>query len=352
MVNVLMVGVDKGRVGGMWTVAEAFINSNKFNDKVNLYYVATSTGGSVTKRVLKMLQGYAKIFYLLLTKRIDIVHVHMAERGSVYRKGVVVKLAKIFGKKVIVQMHSGPILSWYESLSCKEQQKVSKIFVRPDLMLVLGEFWKEQMKALIPKEQIRVLYNGASCTSYNPYNPEGDIVLYLGLLKKTKGTYDLVDAVKLINEEIPQQIKVYLCGLDEKGDMLQYIKERNLQDRFVLPGWIDSNQKTELFKRTAVCVLPSYFEALSMTIIEAMCHGIPVVTTNISTMPELVGADVPLIQPGDVKALAEHIKRLLMNREMRINYSKLLYARANEQFSIEKNVEHTLQIYNDLVDFV
>ena len=53
--NVLMVGVDKNRVGGMWTVAETFINNEWFNQKVNLYYVATATGGSKIKRIGKML---------------------------------------------------------------------------------------------------------------------------------------------------------------------------------------------------------------------------------------------------------------------------------------------------------
>ena len=76
--NVLMVGVDRNRVGGMWTVAETFINNEWFNQKVNLYYVATSTGGSKIKRIKKMLEGYLKILICLTTKEIDIVHIHMA----------------------------------------------------------------------------------------------------------------------------------------------------------------------------------------------------------------------------------------------------------------------------------
>ena len=53
--NVLMVGVDEGRVGGMWTVAENYISNKWFNQKVKLYYIATSTGGSKIKRIKKML---------------------------------------------------------------------------------------------------------------------------------------------------------------------------------------------------------------------------------------------------------------------------------------------------------
>lgn len=118
--NVLMVGVDKKRVGGMWTVAETFLNNEWFNREVNLYYVATSTSGSKIKRVIKMLEGYFIIIKILLSKKIDIVHIHMAEKGSVYRKGIVIKLGKLFGAKIIVQMHAGPILAWYKKLSKKK----------------------------------------------------------------------------------------------------------------------------------------------------------------------------------------------------------------------------------------
>lgn len=161
--NVLMVGVDKNRVGGMWTVAETFINNEWFNKKVNLYYVATATGGSKIKRIGKMLDGYCKVIKILASKKIDIVHIHMAEKGSVYRKGVVICLAKLFGAKVIVQMHAGPILAWYEKLSKKKQVMVAKIFSSADRMLVLGEYWKKQMATIIHADKIEILYNGAEC---------------------------------------------------------------------------------------------------------------------------------------------------------------------------------------------
>ena len=67
--NVLMVGVDKNRVGGMWTVAETFINNEWFNQKVNLYYVATATGGSKIKRIGKMLEGYCKAIKIFASKK-------------------------------------------------------------------------------------------------------------------------------------------------------------------------------------------------------------------------------------------------------------------------------------------
>lgn len=346
--NVLMVGVDKNRVGGMWTVAETFINNEWFNKKVNLYYVATATGGSKIKRIGKMLDGYCKVIKILASKKIDIVHIHMAEKGSVYRKGVVICLAKLFGAKVIVQMHAGPILAWYEKLSKRKQVMVAKIFSSADRMLVLGEYWKKQMATIIHADKIEILYNGAECPRENPYNTNGKYILYMGLLKKTKGTYDLIDAIKLIDNELSQDIKVYLCGVDENGETARYVAKQGLQNRIVMPGWINKSTRLELFKNTQICALPSYFEALSMTVIEAMCYGIPMVTTNISTMPELLGDEIEKIEPGDVQGLAELIRKLVRSRELRLNNSRIEYSRAKEKFSQEKIMRRTVDIYNEV----
>lgn len=346
--NVLMVGVDKNRVGGMWTVAETFINDEWFNQKVNLYYVATATGGSKIKRIGKMLEGYYKAIKILASKKIDIVHIHMAEKGSVYRKGVVIRLAKLFGTKVIVQMHAGPILAWYENLPKRKQVTVAQIFNSADRMLALGKYWKKQMATIINADKIEVLYNGAECPRENLYNADGKYIVYMGLLKKTKGTYDLIDAIKLIDGNLSQDIKVYLCGVDENGETARYVAKQGLQNRIVMPGWIDKNTRLELFKNTQICVLPSYFEALSMTVIEAMCYGIPMVTTNISTMPELLGDEIEKIEPGDVQGLAELICKLVQSKELRLNNSRIEYSRAKEKFSQEKIMRRTVDIYNEV----
>lgn len=350
--NVLMVGVDKNRVGGMWTVAETFINDEWFNKSVKLYYVATATGGSKIKRVCKMIDGYFKVIQILASKKIDIVHIHMAEKGSVYRKNIVIKIAKMFGANVVVQMHAGPILAWYESLPLKRQFSVSKILNSADRILVLGEYWKKQMVKIASANKIEILYNGSKCPPRNLYNNDGKCILYMGVLKATKGVYDLIEAIKIIDNQLPSDVKVYLCGMDENGKAKKYVMEHGLNNRIVMPGWIDKGTRLELFKNTQMCVLPSYFEALSMTVIESMCYGIPIITTNISTMPELLGNRITLIQPGNVQQLANEILRLNQNANLRVEMSNIEYQRAKKYFSVDTIMKRTINIYNDLIDDV
>ena len=346
--NVLMVGVDKNRNGGMWTVAENFINSKEYNQAINLTYIATSTGGSVVRRILKMLQGYVLIIKHLLFSKIDIVHIHMAEKGSVFRKAIVIMFGKLFHKRVIVQMHAGPIVSWYSSCRSLTQFLVRKIFNSPDVMLVLGEYWKKQLTELVPEKKIKVLYNGAECPSKNLYNVQGKGIVYLGLIKKTKGTFDLVDAIKLINDRLDHKYKVYLCGLDEEGKINEYIAERGLTDRIILKGWINKEERLALFQNTRMVILPSYFEALSMTVIEAMCYGIPVITTNISTMPELLGDRHLLIEPGDVEMLSEKILQLSDDSVLCKKLSSREFDRALTTFSINNVSKKLCEIYSSI----
>ena len=126
--RVLMVGVDEKRYGGMWTVANNYIKNKKFNEKVDLDYVATSTNGNAFKRLFFMFKGFKKIKRILKNKKIDIVHIHMAERGSTFRKGHIAMMTKKKGCKVVVQLHAGPFMAWYNTLKESKKKKIVKIF--------------------------------------------------------------------------------------------------------------------------------------------------------------------------------------------------------------------------------
>ena len=344
-----MVGVDEKRLGGMWTVANSFINNDEFNENVNLYYVATSTCGTKFKRLFKMICGYIEILYILLLKKVDIVHIHMAEKGSVFRKGVIVYLSKMFNKKVVIQMHAGPILAWYDTLSNVIKKLVLTIFNKSDCMLVLGEFWKKELKQKIPEEKIKVIYNGGHITEDNLYNPDGKYITYLGLMKKEKGIFDLIDAISLIEKTLPTDIKICLCGVDEDDNVAHYIEKKELNKRFLLKGWVTEEERIKIFENTQMCVLPSYYEALSMTVIESMCYGIPMITTNITTMPEMLGGIIKLIEPGDVDGLAELILNMSMSDLERRRISEQEYEKAKKCFTVHQMILNTLAIYKKII---
>lgn len=348
--NVLMVGVDKNRMGGMWTVSDIFINNERFNNEVNLMYVATSTCGTVLTRVIKMIVGYLRVLYILTFKNVDIVHVHMAEKGSTFRKGWIIKIAKRYGKKAIIQLHAGPFMNWYNNVSITKQNIIKSFFCNADCVLVLGEFWKKQLSEIVDDNKIKVLYNGTYSPEQNKYNPNGINIVFMGLIKQSKGVYDLLDAIKEIDEELNDEIRVLLCGYDEEGIIEDEITLRGLNNRVKMVGWVDCKKKEEILSNACLCILPSYFEALSMTVIESMCYGIPIITTNISTMKELLGTKIPLVQPGDIKGLSDLLLEWIGNKKLRLDISEYLYTRGKTYFSVANNIDNTLKIYNMMYD--
>lgn len=348
--KVLMVGVDEKRYGGMWTVASNYINSEEYNKKVNLEYVATSTNGSAFKRLFFMLKGFYKIAKLLNKKDFDIVHIHMAEKGSTFRKGYVAKMANKKGSKVIIQLHAGPFMAWYNDLSESKKQKIIKIFGYADKVLVLGEYWKKELSTLIDDKKMSVLYNGVTIPSKNLYKLSNRNIVYMGVLKREKGIYDLIEAIDVIKNKLPEDAKVLLCGNDLEGDIAEVIKSKNLNDRIQMLGWINEKERDSIYRKARISVLPSYFEALSMTIIEAMSYGIPIITTDISTMKEILGDKSVLVQPGDVKALANHILEMFDDDKLLMSMSKDEYKIAQNTFSINHNVDRTIEIYEEVMD--
>ena len=347
--RVLMVGVGPERVGGMWTVAQCYLDSGTFCEKTELTYIPTSTNGSAVKRSLYMLRGFWKIYWHLKRRKPQIVHIHMAEKGSTFRKGFVAKMAKRNGAKVIIHMHAGPFMAWYQTLDAGNQESIRKIFACADKFFVLGDYWKEQMTELVDSEKLEVLYNGIPIPKENPYSLQSKDIVYFGVFKKEKGIYDLIDAMALIDSRMDPDVKLKLCGKDLEGNVEEYIAQKGLSHRVQMMGWCDAAKRDEILRNAAVDVLPSYFEGLSMTVIEAMAYGVPMLTTGISTMPELLGDGITLVEPGDVAALAENLLKLTQEPALRKQWSQQEYARAGMLFSLEKNIEKTYEVYCSLL---
>lgn len=348
--KVLMTGVDKGRLGGMWTVANNYITSEKYNNQVDLKYIATSTNGSRIKRIILMLKAFKKIRKNLSDSNYDLVHIHMAERGSTFRARKIVKMAKQNNTKVIIHLHAGPFLDWYSSLKEKQQRNIKEMFDHVDCVLVLGNYWKEKLLPLVSKEKIRVLYNGVCIPNENNYNINGKYITFMGVLKKEKGIFDLIDAIEKIDNELDKEIKVKVCGIDLVGNVQEYINNKNLKNRIELVGWVNEEERKKIYNNTLICVLPSYFEALSMTVIESMANGIPIITTNISTMFEVLDDSNLLIEPGNIDLLSKKIIDMTKNKNNLSKISDFEYKRCKENFDINTNINNTLKIYNEIIN--
>jgi len=350
--NVLMVGVDKTSIGGMLTVVENYWNSEFFCKKTNLRYIPSVINKSPLIKILYFLIAFLRIFACILLHQIDIVHIHMAERTSVYREGLVAKFAKILRCKVIIHMHGADIEQWYDSLG-SIKKKITRYFIScADKVIILGENWRSFMERIVSnKKRIEVVYNAVDVPPYNKYNPDAKNIIFLGMIIPRKGILDLLDALKSIELQLPKDIKVLLYGNDKNKNIQALISERNLEKRVSFCGWLDGKNRACCFQTAIINVLPSYHEGLPMSILETMAYGVPNISTTIAAIPEVIknGENGMIVNPGDVSSLANAILYLATEKKLRKKFSEASYETICKKFAIEQHLNHIISLYETVL---
>lgn len=344
-IKVLMCGSDFSVKGGMVSVAKNYVNYSNWNN-VEIKYVSTHKDGSIFTKIIYFVLSYLKILITCLTEKIDIAHLHMAERGSMKRKRLIMQLCHLFKIKVIIHHHGGFFDEEYEKMNENQRKKIKKLLKDADLNIVLSKTLIEPMKKKCKDAKITYLYNAVNLPSTNQYNFEAKNILFLGKICKEKGIYDLLDAIKLVDNQLDKNTKLYICGAGEEKEILNYIKKIGLENRIKKIGWINEIEREEIFKDCYVNILPSYYERLPMTILEAMSYGVPCISTNIASLPEVITNNENgfLVNPGE----KEKIARLLLDKKNIALKSQKAYETIKNQYSIDHHIKQVEKIYKKM----
>ena len=349
-IRVLMCGSDIRTVkGGMVTVEKNYLEYPGWK-KAEITFIPTHTEGNPLKKCLCFAGGWRKVLGCLIRKRADILHLHMAERGSFYRKAWLLKLGHRFGVPVVIHHHGAEFEDFYETLSEKKKQYVKEILEEADLNLVLSERLKQELLQKAPLAKTEVLHNAVPVPDRIPDRTNADRILMLGAQGKRKGSYDLLEAVAAIDKRLPETIKVWMCGDEDVAGVKHRVEELGLQNRIEHVGWIAGTEREECLSRAMLHVLPSYREGLPMSILETMGQGIPNISTRIASIPEVIqdGENGFLITPGDVEALQDRILKLVSEDRLRREFSEKGARLIREAFSLKASIERLEHFYEEI----
>lgn len=170
-------------------------------------------------------------------------------------------------------------------------------------------------------------------------------ILYLGGLDAHKGLDVLCKAYDLLNR---QDVKLVLAGGRCKWyDIDPVINAMRQKDNVIMPGYVSDEQKRVLMSMAEVFVFPSYFEGFGLPVIEAMACGAPVISTNMTSLPEVGGNAAVYINPGDSEMLRDKLEMILSDNGLKEDLRKRSLSRAQE-FSWDntaKNMERVFEQY-------
>jgi glycosyltransferase involved in cell wall biosynthesis len=164
-----------------------------------------------------------------------------------------------------------------------------------------------------------------------------NLVLFLGRLEAKKGIYDLLDAVAEVRAAVPD-VRLVCAGDGDRIGVARYAERLGIADAVKFTGYVGPSGKRALLEHAAVFALPSYDEALPVSLVEAMSAGIAVVASPIGGIAEVVadGASGLLVAPGDKAGLERALRRLLIDREFSARLGKAARESARARFAPER----------------
>ena len=172
---------------------------------------------------------------------------------------------------------------------------------------------------------------------------------------KRKGALDLLAGLRLLREGGAAAGRVWIVGTDAEPEAREaietYCREHGLGDSVDIEGGVEHWRMPEVYRAATVYCLPSYREGAPHSVLEAMAAGLPVVATRISGLPHLIeeGKGGFLIEPGDVPALADRLRTLYDDPELRKEMGRFNRQRAVERFSVKAQLDALIDIYRALV---
>lgn len=173
-------------------------------------------------------------------------------------------------------------------------------------------------------------------------------ILFLGTIEPRKNLTRLLAAYMAAAPSIPHSLVISGSVGWKTGELFRELKNSDVRDRVKLTGFVDSRNIPALMTLADIFVFPSLYEGFGLPILEAMACGTPVVTSNVSSMPEVAGDAAILVDPLSTDSIAEGLKELALDRNKREDLRGKGLRRAAE-FSWEDTAEKTLQVYRDIL---
>jgi len=334
----------------------------EIQDDVKLHTVNTSYNTASTaisqKGRLNLTSGFESYLKIISTiknlhkaEKFDIIHGH----SGLPLVALIPQYLKIFNN-----------LKSIHTLYCPIERRIYKItsklcISKLDSIIALSNNVKYSLEGIINEDKIKVIpplidLSRFNLTKYFKKQSETPLILYLGNLSKTKGVNILLESLNLIKNDFPS-IKL-LIGLDmplsefksRNLDIKEKIKRLNLTDNVVPLGIIEN--LPEVMGMSDIFIAPFLNTQepadYPLSILEAMACGLPVISTKVGGIPEIVleGENGILVEPNNPNKLAECIKYLILNKDKRKSMGK-----KGSKLAIDLNkniVKDTISTYKEI----
>jgi glycosyltransferase involved in cell wall biosynthesis len=372
MSRVLLVGRGPPETGGIAAYLTALEGGLSRRHRVHLLNLTREheppAGGRFTLRNLGRTLADVRLVHRA-SRGHDVVHIHsaLAPMVTLLRAGLLAAAARARGCRTIVHAHGGRVELW---MVTPVRRLLARIVLRPAHRVVAVSLGGASALArAVGERRSALIQNGIDLREFAPDSHQGPgsasnapaTIAYAGIITARKGLIDLIEASRLLAARgVPHRLMMAGGRPDEgtqaeaevraaAGTGAEPKTEAEGDIRFLGP--LPHQEMPGFYRDADVFCLPSWWEAMPLSILEAMAAGLPVVATEVGDIPRLVedGSTGILVPPKRPKDLAAALERLLLDPDERRRMGAAGLVRARERFGLDGTIGAVEALYAELL---
>jgi glycosyltransferase involved in cell wall biosynthesis len=340
---ILVFGPGSEQGSGVATFNNILLSSTRLQEKYQMEHLDTiraekdmGLGNQLSVRNLSYLvQHLYQFIGIAIRLRPKILHLPVTSGLAFWKSALLILLGTTFHMKTVAHLHGGRFDQFYRKQNPFIRRIIGWVFYKADTVIALSSHWKRFLfEEVRPDLQVEVVSNTIDLLFAREIEQGIDVsqrkekrILFLGSLGHRKGVFDILEAIPLVWDKHPDACFFFAGEEEKRGEKAQIdqvCRKNQLNDNIQFLGMVTGQAKIELFKKSMVYILPSYGENLPYSLLEAMAIGLPVVTTPVGAIPEIIenGYNGFLIEPGDYDSLARRIVQILDEPALREKMSQ------------------------------
>lgn len=332
---------------------EYFILINKENES------QYQPGESNFKKIIVDIPWYGLVEQIKLPRvlkklKVDLVHFPHFNVPFFYNQPFIVSIHDLILTKYPSQRAStlSPIKYFFKNLLYKVV--IKHALQKAQVVITMANFTADEIieKFQIPETKIKVIYEGVTSlkksdtqVDLKKYGITKNFIFYLGNAYPHKNLEFLIKTFQNFSEDY----QLVLAGQKDYfyQRLEKFIEDLNLKNRIILTGYLSDPELASFYNQAQAYVFPSLCEGFGLPPLEAMQFSLPVLASNTSCLPEILGYAALYFHPKDEDDLLEKLEQIVSDKESRkkliINSQKLLL-----KYNWEEMSQKTLNIYNSL----
>ncbi|HEX5476671.1 MAG TPA: glycosyltransferase family 4 protein [Burkholderiales bacterium] len=311
--RLVMLGPASETRAGSAAVVQAYRDEGLFG-RWPIDFLAIRSEAGAARDAALLLKALRRFAALLCGRRRLVLHVQSELDERFWRGAPFMAAALAAGCPVILQLHGGAYERFYEAASEPAKRMLCFFLEHAACVVVPAEPLRGWVRSRARAARTLCVPGPVPGTRVQRKAQKRNLVLFFGRLHARKGIFDLLEAVAALRSQAPE-VRLVCAGKGDRAAVQRYAQRLGIADAVQFTGWLGPSGKRALFESAAALALPSYEEALPMSVLEAMGAGVPVVVSPVGGLSEMVvdGVSGFLAAPGDTGRLKRALAKLLLD---------------------------------------